>query len=308
METQMDPQQEMDNRPDIIITNTGFVAKIQTLVESSNFQNFILFVIILNAITMGLQTSHSMNERFGLLLEGIDKAALVIFIIEILLKFIVYRLRFFTSGWNVFDFLVVGIAIAPNMGMLSVLRTLRTFRALRGLRILSMVPEMREVISALVTAIPGMTSIFGVMGLIFYIGAILATSLFGNAFPDWFGNLGASLYTLFQVMTLESWSMGIVRPVMEVYPWAWVFFVLFIGVTTFAVLNLFVAVLVNAMQTAHEAKQQAEIAKAQADVQELTHEMVELQQNETDNVKALVNEVAKLQQEIVAMRAMMEKR
>lgn len=308
METQLEPQQRMEDRPDVIITNTGFVAKIQSLVESRNFQNFILFVIVLNAITMGLQTSHSLNARYGLLLEGIDKAALAIFIIEILLKFVVYRVRFFTSGWNVFDFVVVGIAIAPNMGPLSVLRTLRTFRALRGLRILSIVPEMREVISALVAAIPGMTSIFGVLGLIFYIGAILATSLFGSTFPDWFGNLGASLYTLFQVMTLESWSMGIVRPVMEVYPWAWAFFVLFIGVTTFAVLNLFVAVLVNAMQEAHENKQQAAIAKAQAGVKELTKEIAELQQDEADNLKVLVTQVTKLQEEVIAMREMLEKR
>jgi voltage-gated sodium channel len=96
-----------------------------------------------------------------------------------------------------------------------------------------------------------MGSVFLLMGLVFYIGSVMATKLFGAAFPEWFGSLGASAYSLFQIMTLESWSMGIVRPVMEVYPHAWAFFVPFILLTTFAVVNLLVGLIVNSMQDAH---------------------------------------------------------
>ncbi len=120
---------------------------------------------------------------------------------------------------------------------------------MRVLRLMSVVPQMRAVIGALFNALPGMGSIVAVLGLIFYVASVMATKLFGAAFPDWFGSIGASMYSLFQIMTLESWSMGIVRPVMEVYPYAWAFFVPFIVVTSFSVLNLFIALIVNSMQS-----------------------------------------------------------
>ncbi len=115
---------------------------------------------------------------------------------------------------------------------------LRALRILRVLRAISIVPSLRRVVEGLINALPGMGSVFALMSLIFYIAAVMATKLFGAAFDEWFGTIGRSAYSLFQIMTLESWSMGIVRPVMEVYPWAWAFFVPFILVTTFAVVNL----------------------------------------------------------------------
>jgi voltage-gated sodium channel len=121
------------------------------------------------------------------------------------------------------------------------------------LRLISVLPSLRRVVDAFARALPGMGSVVLLIGLIFYVGAVMATKLFGAAHPEWFGSIGASLYTLFQVMTLESWSMGIVRPVMETHPLAWAFFVPFILVTTFAVLNLLVGLVVNAMQEAAEA-------------------------------------------------------
>jgi voltage-gated sodium channel len=123
------------------------------------------------------------------------------------------------------------------------------------------VPSLRRVVDGLGRALPGMGSVFLLILLIYYIAAVIATKLFGASFPDWFGNLGASAYSLFQVMTLESWSMGIVRPVMEVYPYAWAFFVPFILMTTFAVMNLIVGLIVNSMQ---EAASEAEHAQIQA--------------------------------------------
>ena len=152
------------------------------------------------------------------------------------------------SDAETFDFIIVGISLVPAAQSLSVLRALRI---LRLLRVLSVTPSLRRVVEGLMTALPGMGSVFLLTGLIFYIGAVMATKLFGATFPDWFGTLGRSAYSLFQIMTLESWSMGIVRPVMEVYPQAWAFFVPFILVTTFVVINLVVGLIVNSMQDAH---------------------------------------------------------
>jgi voltage-gated sodium channel len=178
----------------------------------------------------------------------LDSLCLAIFVLEIALKLFAHGLRFFKSGWNIFDFLIVGIALVPATQGFSVLRALRI---LRVLRVISATPRLRRVVEGFITALPGMGSVFLLMALIFYIGAVMATKLFSDAFPEWFGDLGRSAYSLFQIMTLESWSMGIVRPVMEVFPWAWAFFVPFIMVTTFAVVNLLVGLIVNSMQDAH---------------------------------------------------------
>ena len=205
-------------------------------------------VIIFNAILLGLETSPEVMGTAGTIILTLDWICLAIFVIEIALKLVAHGARFFRSGWNVFDFLIVGIALMPATQGLSVLRALRI---LRVLRVISAAPRLRRVVEGFVTALPGMGSVFLLMGIIFYIGAVMATKLFGASFPEWFGTLGASFYSLFQIMTLESWSMGIVRPVMDVYPYAWLFFVPFIMVTTFAVVNLLVGLIVNSMQDAH---------------------------------------------------------
>jgi voltage-gated sodium channel len=219
--------------------------------------NFIVGVIVFNAIILGMETYPAVMDAAGPLLIALDRICLGIFVMEIAAKLYVDRLRFFRSGWNVFDFLVVGIALVPSAGGLSVLRALRI---LRVLRVVSVLPRLRRVVEGFVTALPGMGSVFGLMGLVFYIASVMATKLFGQSFPQWFGSLGDSAYSLFQIMTLESWSMGIVRPVMEVYPHAWAFFVPFILLTTFAVVNLLVGLIVNSMQDAH-----AEEANASTD-------------------------------------------
>ena len=236
------------------------IGRLTALVEHRRFSHFISAVIAVNAVTLGLETSPFWMERAGGLLLAIDRVALSIFTIEIALKLLVYRGRFFRDPWNVFDFVIVAIALVPASGPFSVLRALRILRALR---LLSVVPQMRFVVGALLSSIPGMGSIAAVLALVFYIAAVMATKLFGASHPHWFGGVGESMYTLFQVMTLESWSMGIVRPVMEAHPWAWAFFVPFIIVTSFAVLNLFIALIVNSLQTLHE--KEAEDRKASED-------------------------------------------
>ena len=223
--------------------------RIGSFVEAPRIQRFITALIVLNAISLGLETSPEVRARMGDILAVIDWVVLTIFVVEIVMKLFAKRLDFFKSGWNVFDFIVVGIALVPATGPFYILRALRI---LRVLRLISVVPQMRRVVQALVTAIPGLLSIVALISLIFYISAVLATNLFGSAFEEWFGTIGASMYSLFQIMTLESWSMGIVRPVMKVYPYAWVFFVPFIMVTSFAVINLFIGVIVDAMQTVQE--------------------------------------------------------
>jgi voltage-gated sodium channel len=123
---------------------------------------------------------------------------------------------------------------------------------LRVLRLLSTVPRLRFVVESLLHSLPGISSIALLMVVLYYVFAVMATGLFGAGYPEWFGTIGRSMYTLFQIMTLESWSMGIVRPVMETHPYAWVFFVPFILVATFTILNLFIAIIVNTMQTMHD--------------------------------------------------------
>lgn len=210
--------------------------------------NFIVAVIIFNAVILGMETSDSIMAVAGPLILTLDRICLAVFVIELSAKMFAQRNQFFRSGWNIFDFIIVGVSLVPGNGGLSVLRALRI---LRVLRVISVVPSLRRVVEGFVTALPGMGSVFLLMGIVFYIGAVMATKLFGDSFPQWFGTLGQSGYTLFQIMTLESWSMGIVRPVMEVYPYAWSFFVPFIMVTTFAVVNLLVGLIVNSMQDAH---------------------------------------------------------
>jgi voltage-gated sodium channel len=217
-------------------------------------RNVILGVILFNAVLLGLETSEQAMAQAGPLIVALDAACLSIFVLEIGAKLFAQGLGFFRRPWNLFDFAVVGIALLPATQGLSVLRALRVIRLLR---VISVAPRLRRVVEGFITALPGMGSVFLLMGIIFYIGSVMATKLFGTAFPAWFGDLGRSAYSLFQIMTLESWSMGIVRPVMEVHSWAWAFFVPFIMVTTFAVVNLLVGLIVNSMQDAHSEEDHA---------------------------------------------------
>lgn len=270
-------------KPKSLVELGGKRQKISEFVESPKFTQFITALILINAITLGLETDASMMNKFGNWLVLIDKIILVLFTAELMLKFYAYRMSFFRSGWNIFDFIIVSIAWIPTTGALSVLRALRI---LRVLRLLTVVPQMRRVISALGHSIPGMVSIIGVLCLIFYVSAVLTTKLFGDH-PDqnmqeWFGTIGASAYTLFQIMTLESWSMGIVRPVMEYYPLSWMFFVPFIIVTSFAVLNLFIGIIVDAMQIVQKETRQVD----KAEIKEFTHEELNSLHTRFDKLQA----------------------
>ncbi len=244
--------------------------------EGKPIQRFITLLIVLNAITLGIQTEPDWVVEYGTALDLFDHFVLWVFVAEVSAKLLWRRLEFFKNGWNVFDFIIVGIALIPTSGQLSVLRALRI---LRTLRLMSVVPQMRRVIGALFTAIPGIMSVGAIIMLLFYVSAVLTTNYFGEAFPKWFGSIGESMYTLFQIMTLESWSMGIVRPVMETFPYAWAFFVPFILVTSFAILNLFIGIIVDAMHIQSAAEEEAihhEGDRIEGDIEVLRAELREI--------------------------------
>ncbi|WP_245231219.1 ion transporter [Parasedimentitalea huanghaiensis] len=264
----------------------------RAFVEQDNVRNTILGVIIFNAITLGLSTSSMVTDQIGGLLSVIDRAVLAIFVAELALKLFAYGWRFFASAWNIFDFVVVSIGFLPDTRGLSALRGLRVLRALR---LLSVVPQMRAVVQALLDALPGMGAVIVMLSIVYYVFAVMATLMYGATFDEWFGTLGRSLYSLFQIMTLESWSMGIVRPVMIEFPMAWAFFVPFIIITAFSVLNLFIGLLVNTMQTAVEDDAEAEF-----------EQLRNLVRSETDiideHVKELHGEIRALRAELAAAR------
>jgi voltage-gated sodium channel len=258
-----------------VVPTNSLRQRLKTFIENSTIQRSLLALILINAVILGLETSAEVMANVGPFLMALDKAILVVFVIELGIRLVVHRFAFFNDGWNVFDFIVVGIALVPASGPFAVLRALRV---LRVLRVLTFVPSMRKIVGALIKSLNGMLSIAMVLGLVYYVAAVMVTKLFGEAFPDWFGSLGVSLYTLFQVMTLESWSMGIARPVMEEFPYAWAFFVPFILIATFTMLNLFIAVIVNAVQTMHDDEIKDEIDAEKATQQQLLEQMQQLQQ------------------------------
>ena len=247
--------------------------KIKTFIESKYFQNFIMSLIVINGITMGLETSKSIVESFGQYLHMFDKFVISIFTVEIILRIYINRLAFFKDPWSIFDFLIVAISLVPTSAGFEILRVLRV---LRLLRLITVVPQMKKIVMALVQVIPGMASIGALLSLLFYIFAIMATQLFGEAFPDWFGTMGETFYTLFQIMTLESWSMGIARPVMEVYPSAWMFFISFVLVATFIMINLIIAVVVDAMGELNSDESNKKEDPTKVEIKNLRLEILEL--------------------------------
>jgi voltage-gated sodium channel len=254
-------------------TGNGFTARLTAFVESAAFRNFILGLIVFNAITLGLDTFPYEAAWFTVVLPILDRIVVTVFVFEIILKLIAYRHRFFLSGWNWFDVIVIAVSIMPDAGGFSVLRSLRILRAFR---LFSVMPEMRKVVEALLRAIPGMSAIMAVLGLIFYVSAVMAAKLFAETNPDLFGTLGESAITLFQVMTLEGWATEVQNPVREFHPWAWSFFLVFIVLTSFAVLNLFIAIIVDSLQAKHFDDGDVRDAEAQADRAELHREISDL--------------------------------
>ncbi|MCB9362817.1 ion transporter [Candidatus Woesearchaeota archaeon] len=262
--------------------------RIKHIIESKVFTYTIILLIVANAIVLGLETTAT-GSLYDML-HLFDKIFLTIFVMEILLKLYAYRLSFFQKGWNIFDFVIVSISLLPMNESLNILKALRI---LRVLRLISQIPALRRVVDGFFHAMHGLSAVFMLLMIIFYISAVMAVNLFGEQFPQWFGSVGAAMYSLFQIMTLESWSMGIVRPVMEVYPHAWMFFVPFILITTFSVLNLLIGIVVNSMQVVQE-KETNELNK-HLNTQDMKTEHIE-------------SKLARMEQLIDEMRADLQKK
>jgi len=271
--------------------HSGPHGRLHGFIVHPRVQAGILLLIIVNAVLLGMETSPTIMAAAGGAIRAADTAILTIFVIEIAIRLFVHRGRFFRDPWSLFDFAVVAIALVPASGAFSVLRALRV---LRVLRVLTVVPSMRRVVGALLGAVPGLLSIGAVLLLIYYVCAVIATNLFGSAYPDRFGNLGRSLYSLFEIMTLDSWSTGTTRPMMAEFPYAWAFFIPFILVASFTMLNLFIGVIVDAMQTVSQAEHDDTL-----DALDRTQDHIETE---------LHVEVRALRDEIRSLRALIETR
>lgn len=261
---------------------------LRRIVEDPRTDRVVMALIVFNAVTLGIETSHTAMDRFGPVLSAIDRVVVAVFVLELTARLIVQRASFFRDGWNIFDLIVVGIAVAPATEAFSVLRALRV---LRLLRLITVVPTLRRVVGGLIASLPGMGSIFLLILLVYYVAAVMAVNLYGEEFPDLFGTLGRSLFTLFTIMTLEGWVEGVVKPIMEKHPYAWLFFIPFIIGTTFTILNLFIGVIVGAMQEEHEKVAKAELEAERDIIEEETAPVL----RELKQVKA---ELAALRQEI----------
>ncbi len=265
-------------------------AKLARWLESPWVTHTIMALIVLNAVILGIETNPSLSPQTLTTLHAIDHALLAVFVVELLLKLAAHGWRFFRDPWNVFDFIIIGIALVPASDSLSVLRALRILRALR---LISMVKSMRKVVTALLAAMPGMGSIVALLALVMYVAAVMATKLFRDAAPEYFGDLGASLFTLFQIMTVEGWP-DIAREVIASKPWAWIFFVIYLVTATFTVLNLFIAVIVNAMQE-QVAAEQAQLA-----------DIADMERDDSGRDAVILDEIRSLRHEIGALRRQME--
>lgn len=277
----------MSNHP---VAYAGFRGRAARWLEDRRTQRAVLTLIVVNAVILGLQTSAAVTTHAGGLLDTLDRGIVALFVIEIALRLFVTRGAFWRDPWNWFDVVVVGMSLIPSNAHLAVLRALRVIRVLR---VVAVAPTMRRVVGAMLAAVPGLAATATVLVLIFYVFAVIGTHLFAEAFPAWFGHVGRSLYTLFQVMTLESWSMGISRPVMERFPYAWTFFVPFILVSTYTMLNLFIAIIVGATQ----AQADAEKAESAEDTEQADGAALPA------TMQALLAELREVRAEVRALRA-----
>lgn len=230
--------------------------KIGNWIESEKVQLWIIGLIAFNAIMLGLQTNDYLEANFADVFDILDIVIPTIFTIEIVIKLYAFDYKFFKSGWNIFDLIIVILALIPETGVLRVLRSLRILRILRVVRKL---PRLRMLVEAVLDSLPSLNWVTLMLLLVYYIYGLIGTLTFGPVFDDWFGTLGKSMYSLFQIMTLESWSMGIARPVIKEFPYAWIYFITFIMLATYTSINIFIAIMVNTMQNLAEAKKKEEI-------------------------------------------------
>jgi voltage-gated sodium channel len=227
------------------------------VVEARWFEPFMIGLILFNAVLIGLETSHDIVEQHGRLLHLANDIILWVFVVEAALKITAVAPRFglyFGSGWNLFDFTIVVLSFLPATEEFALVA--RLIRVLRVLRLVSTVPQLRLIVATLVRSIPSMGHDIMLMSIIFYIYAVTGFHLFHKDDPEHWGSLGTALLTLFGVVTLEGW-VQVMETVMKPHPWAWLYFVSFVLIGTFVMLNLFIAVVINNLDASKTAELEA---------------------------------------------------
>ena len=251
-------------------------ATAQRIVESALFQRFIIGLILVNAGIIGAETSAIVARDYGRWLHISNDLILGVFILEIVLKMTARWPRptsFFSDGWNVFDFFVVALALVPATGEFAMVA--RLLRLLRVVRLISAVPQLRLIVSTLIRSIPSMGHVLMLLGIIFYIYAVMGYHLFHSHDPTHWQTLGISLLTLFRVATLEDWT-DVMYTAMELHPAAWIYFVSFVIAGTFVVINLFIAVILNNLEESK--REQLSELRDPVSKEELIAELQETQQ------------------------------
>ena len=262
--------------------------RIKKILEKDITQHAIVGLIILNSVLIGLETSPSYMKSYGYYIDQIDRVILIIFVLEILLKLYAYRLEFFKDSWNIFDSLIVLISITPSLG--ASFSVLRALRILRTLRLLKNIPKLKIIIESLLHSIPSIGWIGVLLIIVFYIFAVIGNNLFGTAYPEYFGSLMGSLFTLFQIMTLESWASGIARPIITSSPFTAIYFVVFILIATYTTLNVFIAIVVNTMNELH----QKSLVKEEENIKKFVHIEQEFVLDRMDNMHKEIKEMKEM--------------
>lgn len=255
------------------------VSWLERLVEHEWFRGTIIALIAINAVLLGVETARELPVGVYDSILRINQMILGAFVIELILRIAVYRLDFFRDSWSIFDFVIVAAALIAPSGPFQVVRALRILRALR---LVSTVPSLRRVVDGLLGAVPGIASVLLLLVLILYIAGVIATVLFRDVAPENFGHLGISLFSLFQIMTLEGWA-EIATKVMAHYEWAWAFFIGYILVATFLVLNLVIGVVVSSIQSRIQSEATEQVAAEDTVLREeliaLRHEIKSLRES-----------------------------
>ena len=225
------------------------------IVDSPGFQHFILGVIVVGAIVIGVETSATLTARYGAIIVAVEMLIQTIFVAEIAIRVFACWPRpaaFFRNGWNVFDFAVVAASLLPQAGAFAMVA--RLARLMRVTRLVSAFPELRLIIGTMVRSIPSMGHVIVLLTLLLYVYAVLGFHFFREADPAHWGSLGAALLTLFQMLTLEGW-VEIQAAVLDAYPLAWIYFSSFVFVAVFVVVNLFIAVVINNLESVKHEQQ-----------------------------------------------------
>lgn len=219
-------------------------------VNSKWFEYSIISLILVNAAVLGLETSASINQKYHSLFIFINQFVLAIFVLEAAMKITAVSpniSKYFRDGWNIFDFSIVVLSFVPATGQFAIIA--RLARLLRVVRLISALPELRLIVSTLIRSIPSMGNVILLMSIIFYVYAIMGFHLFHEHDPQHWGNVGIALLSLFRIATLEDWT-DLMYIGMEVSPVAWIFFVSFVVIGTFVVINLFIAIIINNLDDA----------------------------------------------------------